>query len=192
MGSGTRHSVFDILRIMTEYRKSLRRFEDGRIRFVTFSTYRRLPLFENDAVKDHFAKALADARIRVDFNLYAWIVMPEHVHLVLWSGEGPLAPVLAGLKSGFAKAVLTRWRKLDAPILSRITDDAGTPRFWQRGGGYDRNIRDADEFHVKVGYIHANPVRRGLVISPTDWKWSSARWYVGDTSGAVPMNRPNW
>lgn len=190
MGSGAGHSVFDILRVMTEYRKRLRRFEDGRIRFVTFSTYRRLPLFENDTIRDHFATAIADARERVGFDLFAWVIMPEHVHLVLWCGEKPIAPVLGGLKSGFAKSVLTRWRMLNAPILASITDDKGVPRFWQRGGGYDRNIRDADEFREKIAYIHANPVRRGLVISPADWQWSSARWYEGDTSGTVPIDRP--
>ncbi len=190
IGSGTVKCCLVILARMSGHRKRVRRFEDGRARFVTFSTFDRLPLFQNDAIKDRFAESLAAARKRENFELYAWIVMPEHVHLLIRSTAQPLAPILAGLKSGFAKSVLTRWRALDAPVLARITDRSGRPRFWQRGGGYDRNIRDDDEFHEKISYIHANPVRRGLVVSPTHWKWSSARWYEGDTSGPVPIDRP--
>jgi putative transposase len=48
-------------------------------------------------------------------------------------------------------------------------------RFWQRGGGYDRNIRTVKEMHEKIAYIHANPVRRGLVERVADWPWSSWR-----------------
>jgi len=47
-------------------------------------------------------------------------------------------------------------------------------RFWQQGGGYDRNILSRKELWEKIDYIHANPVRRGLCEHPADWKWSSA------------------
>ena len=174
------------------HRKRLRRHEDSSARFITFSTYRRLQLFSSNPIRDRFVTALADARDRYGFELFAWVLMPEHVHLLLRATESPLAPMLAGLKSGFAKSVLTRWRELDAPILDRIADSGGRHRFWQRGGGYDRNIRDEDEFREKVGYIHANPVRRGLVDRPIDWQWSSARWYAGDVSGPVDIDRPRW
>ena len=50
-----------------------------------------------------------------------------------------------------------------------------TLRFWQRGGGYDRNILSVDELHEKIKYIHNNPVRRELVTCPADWEWSSYR-----------------
>src|SRR5262249_48785979 len=52
-------------------------------------------------------------------------------------------------------------------------------RFWQPGGGYDRNITSAAALRAVIDYIHANPVRRGLVARAEDWEWSSARWYAG-------------
>jgi putative transposase len=52
-------------------------------------------------------------------------------------------------------------------------------RFWQPGGGYDRNITSIEALRAMIDYIHANPVRRGLVARPEDWEWSSARWYRG-------------
>jgi len=170
------------------HRKRVRRYEDGLVRFVTFSTYLRLPLFSNDAIKDRFADSLAAARARDGFRLFAWVVMPEHIHLVVWPDATPLSKTLAGLKRGFAREVIARWRELDASILTRLEDTRGATRFWQRGGGYDRNIRDDDELREKIRYTHENPVKRGLVAKEFDWPWSSARWYAGDRSGPVPID----
>ena len=58
----------------------------------------------------------------------------------------------------------------------RVTPEA---RFWQPGGGYDRNITSTEALRAVIDYIHANPVRRGLVARAEDWEWSSARWYAG-------------
>ncbi|MFG0244060.1 MAG: transposase [Phycisphaerales bacterium JB054] len=177
---------------MDTLRKTLRRYEDGRARFVTFSTYRRLPLLANNAIKDRFASHLAHVRAQTGLRLFAWVVMPDHVHLVFLPGEQSGSTVLNGLKSPFAREVLARWRELEAPILDRVTDDAGRQRFWQRGGGYDRNIRDKDELVEKIRYVDENPVRRGLVVRPAQWAWSSARWHQGDHSGPVPIDPIPW
>ncbi len=174
----------------TPPRKQMRRYElDGQARFLTFSTHNRIALFQNDAIKDRFADHLARARIRHRFRLIAWVVMPEHVHLILWPDGGTVSTPLTSLKRGFAREVVSRWRELDAPVLERIVDAPGRHRFWQRGGGYDRNIRDENELREKISYIHRNPVKRGLVGRPTDWAWSSARWYEGDREGPVPIDR---
>jgi putative transposase len=52
-------------------------------------------------------------------------------------------------------------------------------RFWQPGRGYDRNITSIEALRAMMDYLHANPVRRGLVARVEDWEWSSARWYAG-------------
>jgi putative transposase len=66
--------------------------------------------------------------------------------------------------------------------LARVTVREGQRlrrRFWQPGGGYDRNITRSEALRGGIDYIHANPVRRGLVARAEDWEWSSARWYAG-------------
>jgi putative transposase len=66
--------------------------------------------------------------------------------------------------------------------LGRVTVHEGRRvrhRFWQPGGGYDRNIRSTPALRAVIDCIHANPVRRGLVARAEDWEWSSARWYAG-------------
>ena len=160
----------------------MRRIErPGPDRFLTFSCRHRLPLFGNTRIRDLFAKHLDAARAGGAFLVHAWVVMPEHIHLLLFptTEDGSLARDLGELKRAFAQDVIKRWRELEAPILARITEPSGGFRFWQPGGGYDRLIYTYDEFWEKVDYTNSNPVRRGLVQLAIDWPWSSARAYAG-------------
>ena len=178
-------------RAMSEpIRKRMRRQEIvGAVRFVTFSCAQRLPLLGHPGIRDLFAESLADARRRSGFELFAWVVMPEHVHLLARSADdAAFGPALRSLKVSVAKAVCARWRRLEAPILDRITRD-GRPRFWLPGGGFDRNVRDAEEFSREVRYIHRNPVERGLVERAEEWSWSSVRWWMGLREGEVECDR---
>lgn len=61
-------------------------------------------------------------------------------------------------------------------------------RFWQRGGGYDRNVTEPATLVSMIEYIHNNPVRRGLVPKPTDGVWSSARFYAGELRVPIRMD----
>jgi putative transposase len=177
------------------HRKQLRRIEaPGQARFLTFSCYHRLPLLDNEKIKSLFAHALAALREEGRFDLYGWVVMPEHVHLLVFPHlpAHPISSTLRQLKRSIAQAVLNRWSQLDAPILSRITDAHQTRRFWQTGGGYDRNIISQEELLEKLNYIHENPVKRGLAASAADYLWSSARWYAGDRTGPIPIDPIEW
>ncbi len=158
-------------------------------RYLTFSCYQRLPLFVNDAIKDVFVEQLRATRREHEVLLHAWVVMPEHVHMVVRAHAGSSVPdVLRTLKTGVAKRVIARWRELDAPVLGKIEDPRGAVRFWQRGGGYDRNLVMGAELFEKIRYVHENPVRRGLVKHTEDWAWSSARWWSGDREGQIPCD----
>ncbi len=175
------------------FRKSLKRYEFiGQPRFLTFSCYRRLPLLSNARIKAQFAEALERTHKQHEFRLIAWVIMPEHVHLILTprAPDSTVAQVLRSLKTSISKRVIARWKRLDAPILDRIVTPKGRHRFWQAGGGYDRNIRDEAELIEKIEYVHANPVRRGLADTTCDWPWSSARWYDGQRDGPVTIDPP--
>lgn len=162
-------------------RKRMKRWEiPGDIRFVTFSCERRLPLLGHPSIRDLWVMRMASARRAHAFQLYAWVVMPEHIHLLLRpSPTAPLDRILRSIKLSVAKRVIGRWRQLDAPVLHRIRLADGSPRFWQKGGGFDRNVRGIPEFCRHVRYIHRNPVKRGLVVKAEDWQWSSVRWWMG-------------
>src|SRR2546428_5030951 len=82
--------------------------------------------------------------------------MPDHVHLLMSEPQrGTLAGALKSLKQGVSR---------------RLIGDA--EHFWQKRY-YDFNIRSHDQLVEKLGYIHRNPVRRGLCDRPEDWEWSS-------------------
>ena len=173
-------------------RKRLKRREnDGEARFVTFSCQRRLPLLSNRAIAGLFVWAMARAHRERGLELFAWVIMPEHVHLLVRPQEGTtLTLILRSLKMSVARRVLAHWTELRAPILERIDDGHGNPRFWQKGGGFDRNVRNDAELCREIRYIHQNPVKRGLVQRPEDWPWSSVRWWMGAREGEVECDRP--
>ncbi len=165
-------------------RKRLVRRETGGVRFVTFSCFRRLPLLSNPRIADLFAAELARVRREHGMRLYAWVAMPEHVHLMAQPMDGvTLERSLRSIKVALARRVVHRWRAMRASILDTITTDAGAVRCWQYGGGFERNVGDGSEFIREVCSIHRNPVERGLVARSEDWRWSSVRWWGGTREG---------
>jgi putative transposase len=172
-----------------EARKTRRRHEvERQARFLTFSTYRRLPLFEERWLCIEFARLLARSRERLGFALLGWVLMPEHAHLLMVPDlpNGPVPRVLNAIKAPLSRRVVRHWRETRCERVSQLTDNAGIVRFWQAGGGYDRNI--TGELFEKLRYIHWNPVKRGLCKKPEDWEWSSARWYKRARDTAVPID----
>ena len=128
-------------------------------------------------------------RERLGVRVLAWVLMPEHVHVLVMPGEVTAARFLMALKRPVAAGLLKLWRERDDARLAMATRPDGTHRFWQAGGGYDRNIFTRAEVSEKVRYIHENPVRRGLVESPWEWAWSSARAWEGVSSRWSSIDR---
>lgn len=175
------------------HRKRMRRREDPLgVRFLTFSCHRRLPALGVESVAERFLEALARCRIEHGLALYAWVIMPEHVHLLAApgrrdGGEGrplnivALSDTLRSVKMSVSKRCLPMLAK--STLGDQLRDSDGSPRLWQAGGGFDRNVRSLAEFCREVRYIHRNPVERGLVERPEDYRWSSVRWWSGLRNG---------
>ncbi len=172
-------------------RKRLIRREVPRgVRFITFSCQRRLPLLRNPAIARVFVDRLAVVCEQSGTRLYTYVVMPEHVHLLLAPPEGvALDRVLVSIKHRVSRVVIGRWRELEAPIRAKVTAASGY-RFWQKGGGFDRNVRDETEFTKAVRYIHENPVERGLVAQAQQYEFSSVRWWLARHRGEAPARGP--
>jgi putative transposase len=141
-------------------------------------------------LREAFAEQLEVVHRLAAFQLIAWVIMPEHVHLLLIPSlpDWPVPRILTAIKRPFAELMIRRWRQLDAPILPRLFVAGQCYRFWMRGGGYDRNIESAPAVYTTIDYMHANPERRGLAMTAEQWRWSSARWYAGDRSGPVTLD----
>ncbi|MGH9580405.1 MAG: REP-associated tyrosine transposase [Terriglobales bacterium] len=144
--------------------------------FVTFSCYRRQARMRLPAHCDLFVEKLEQTRRRFGLRIYGYVVMPEHVHLLLSEPDRDLlAASIQSLKLAVAKSV---------PGLAARAVEA--TRFWQKRY-YDRNVRDYEEFVEKLRYIHRNPVERGLVERPEDWPWSSFRHHATGEAGVVEI-----
>jgi putative transposase len=141
----------------------------GHLHFITFSCYRRLPLLGTPRARDTFVQVLDNTRNKFGFRLVGYVVMPEHVHLLISEPAlGTPSTVLQKLKQDVS-------RKLRA---AADTSDSRLPQFWQRRF-YDFNVWTLKKKTEKLGYMHMNPVKRGLVTHPRDWPWSSYGFYEG-------------
>jgi putative transposase len=159
--------------------------EAGHAHELTFSCYDRLPLLGRDRSRRWLIHALDAARREHAFELWAYVVMPEHVHVLLLPRRDDyrIDQILKSIKQSVARKAMRFLRDSAPAWLDRLAvrrfDGRVEHRFWERGGGYDRNITSARTAWFSVDYLHNNPVRRGLVERATDWAWSSARWYAG-------------
>ncbi len=149
----------------------LHRFQQtGRCHFITFSCYHHNALFAQENHRRVFEEALERVRRRYCVRIYGYVVMPDHVHLLIGEPEEQvLANALKSLKQGVAR---------------RLIGDA--PHFWQKRY-YDFNVRFESKFVEKLRYIHRNPVKRGLCGRPEDWPWSSLRHYATGDKGLVEI-----
>jgi len=165
-------------------RKRLKHFdEDGHAHFLTFSCYRRWPLLAKKRSIRWFLDSLIDACRSYECDLWAYVVMPEHVHLIINPMCEPYSTsaFLQKVKQPVSRTAKSWLAVHDAIWYDKLTINRGFEkkefRFWQAGGGYDRNLFSDSELAKTIEYIHTNPVRRELVNDPLDWKWSSAHWY---------------
>ena len=171
---------------MMAHRKLVRHVhEPGHLHELTFSCYRRLPLLTNDAWRERLARSLDEANREARVELVGFVFMPEHVHLLVHLADPSqaLGRYLARIKQPFSaqiKEILVRNR---SSLLRRLTvrERPGKTcfRFWQEGSGFDRNLFSPGAIEASLAYIHQNPVTRGLCRDVTAWRWSSARFYLG-------------
>jgi putative transposase len=165
-------------------KRRVRYNEPGQPRELTFSCYGHFAFLGRDQTREWFSEALEKGRAEFGYQLWAYVIMPEHVHLLVYPGDAAerISAFLQAVKEPVARKAI-RYLKGNAPEwLARVTVHEGRRvrhRFWQPGGGYDRNITSIEALRAVIDYIHANPVRRGLVARAEDWEWSSARWYAG-------------
>jgi putative transposase len=175
--------------------EGLHRFYGGNdLHFLTFSCYRRRPLFRKHAHCELFLKILDRVRTRYRVVVLGYVVMPEHIHLLLSEPQREtLSTAIQALKLGVVRSMrCASGGAVVTPPRSRKTSETwGTPghpdRFWQ-ARFYDFNVWTERKRIEKLRYIHRNPVERGLVSSPEQWRWSSFRWYLCGETGPVRIN----
>ena len=162
----------------------------GHLHFITFSCYRRLPLLKTVRARDIFVKELGKVRDEMGFHLIGYVVMPEHVHVLISEPKmGTPSTALQKLKLRVSRKLRKRRRSGGGGQMRLPFDEAGEPlrAFWQ-ARFYDFNVYTNGKKTEKLNYMHANPVIRGLVKHPKDWPWSSWGFYQGGETGLISID----
>ncbi|MCX5676224.1 MAG: transposase [Planctomycetota bacterium] len=177
------------------YRKRRKRYEEvGHARYLTFSCFRNQAFLKSERACRWLLGEILSAKSIHGFDLWAWVFMPTHVHLLIRPPPGtPVGDILSAIKEPVSKRVCA-WVRFHAPafiprMIEARPSGRRTLRFWQPGGGYDRNIVSAEEVREKIDYIHKNPVRSGLARNPGDWVWSSYKAWVIGIDDPMPIDR---
>ena len=145
--------------------------QSGCFHFLTFSCYRRQALLTRQGAYDLFERELGAVRLRYDFVVAGYVLMPEHVHLLVGEPrQSPLSIALQVLKQRTSHKLKT----------------SAEAQFWQRRY-YDFNVHNEEKRVEKLRYMHRNPVQRGLVEKPEEWPWSSFRHYATGKIGTVEI-----
>jgi putative transposase len=149
--------------------KGLVRYQrSGQFHFVTFSCYARQPHLGSAAARETLERSLEGMRRRYDFIVAGYVVMPEHIHVLVSEPK---------------KVLLSK--AIQALKLSVAVQRRERP-FWQPRY-YDFNVWPERKRVEKLRYMHRNPVKRGLVAAPADWAWSSFRHWATGEIGTVEV-----
>jgi putative transposase len=145
------------------HRKRCRRIDEpGHAHALTFSCFRRQPFLSKDRSRQWLVEGIERAREKHQFDLWAWVIMPEHAHLLVCprKREYSISSILTTIKQSVAKRSLVYVRQHAPAFLSKMEDRQPNGnvsyRFWQRGGGYDRNLIEPRTIWAEIEYLHAN------------------------------------
>ena len=168
-----------------------RYYGQGHLHFITCSCYRRLPLLRSTRARNLLVKVLGQVRRDYGFALVGYVVMPEHIHLLISEpAKGTPSTVMQVLKQRVSRQMRQRRRKPvpAGQLRLRFGNEAvSLPQFWQRRF-HDFNVWSAKKRTEKLEYMHRNPVTRKLVAHPKDWPWSSYSAYAGSASLLLPID----
>ncbi len=180
-------------------RKKIRHYnEPYQAHELTFSCYKRLPLLSDERTCLLLIDALNSARQKTKYSILAFMIMPNHVHVIVYPHEPEysISLFLKSVKQPVSRKA-GRWLEQNDPeryrrlLVGRIGEKQ-VFRFWMAGGGYDRNITDHNTLMRMIEYIHGNPARRGLVDNPIDWEWSSISHYLNGSCPTLKIDPLPW
>jgi putative transposase len=171
-------------------KKLKRYYGKGDPHFITCTCYRRLALLRWARSRSVFVKILGAVRDRYGFQLVGYVVMPNHIHLLISeTGKGTPSTVMRVLKQRVSRRLHEKRGRQSGTQLGLPFQGGGSslPQFWQRRF-HDFNVWNHKKKIEKLRYMHFNPVMRKLVRDPKDWPWSSYSHYGLRQEGLVRID----
>ena len=166
-----------------------RYFGQRHAHYITCSCWHRLPFLRPPHRMDWFLSMLEETRCKYRFAVLGYVLMPEHFHFLISEPElGTVSTVMQVLKQRVSRRIRARSGRRRAEQMELWPGKAARPpRFWQPRS-YDFNVWSYKKYVEKLRYLHRNPVTRGLVKRPEDWRWSSYRFFAYGEVGAVKID----
>ncbi len=152
--------------------------------FITFSCYHRRRLLDHDQPKRIVLGILNAELERHAARCVGFVLMPDHVHAIVWFPKTGQLSGFMRLWKGRSSAQIKECFAGELAEYSKrfpVTDPVWQVRY------YSFEIDSGKKLREKLDYMHWNPVRAGLVLRPDEWRWSSARWYLERRTVGVPI-----
>ncbi len=170
----------------------LRHYDNlGTARFITILCHKRYNLLNDDTAKDIFLNHLNKIRTKYGLKLLAYVIMPNHVHLVIYPETNQkIGKIIGELKSTSAREILNYFKDNKIAALNDIIvirDGIRRHAFWYRRC-YDHNCRGVKSVLEKINYCHNNPVKSNLVKESGEWLWSSYNHYDGKHNPIIEID----
>jgi putative transposase len=151
--------------------------------FLTITIIEWIPLFMNKEIVAILLRSLEFLQQERNITIYAYVIMENHFHII--ASNNSLGKTIKEFKSFTARCIIDYLQERRSfPILEKLRraklshKTQSTYQVWQEGS-HPQEIFDEKKFIQKIEYIHNNPVRRGYVDEPSQWRYSSARNYDG-------------
>lgn len=151
---------------------NLRRYNpNGKEIFVTCLTFNRRPILIKNI--NEFWAALNHTKANFPLCLKAWVILPDHFHLIIDTMQNDISKIMKGIKQKFSGLYRSK--------LGLTSGRVWQHRFW------DHIVRNEDDLKKHLEYIHYNPVKHGLTRSPFEYEHSSIHYYL-----AEGYYQPDW
>ena len=164
--------------------------KDSPAHFLTSVTKDRLPAFRTAAIKEVVCAALDEARRSAVFLIFAYVVMPDHLHTIVGSELKP-SKVLQFINGITSRRVIQYLKDKGYETSLKKLRHADRGRGWKHSlwdhHPNAKRLPTEEIFLQKVRYLHQNPVRAGLVERAEDYRWSSARYWSGKPGEDEPL-----
>ena len=162
--------------------------------FCTITVLDWLPVLLESRYIDPIIDSLTYCRQHKGLQLFACVIMPNHLHLIAAAGEH-LHEVVRDFKRFTSRTIHDRLKPDDRSTVLHWPQHATQAARRERGefglwddGFHPQEVSSRPVFEQKLNYLHENPVRKGLVRRPEDWWYSSASWYAGEKNVCLQMD----
>ena len=168
--------------------------EAGHAHELTFSCYRRIKFFSKERPCQWLVNAIQEAKDDLDYDLWAYVFMPDHVHLIVYPRRHvyDTSDFLKRVKEPVARQAVEYLKRTAPEWLEHLVvrgKNRKLHRFWQAGRGFDRNLTTVKALLAAIDYLHMNPVRKKLCEQANQWRWSSAGCFEGSPLNELKVDR---